>query len=273
MKKKSFKTTGDKLMQLTAAATFALLAFTASACAFGPKHEGSGHPVPQSVAEAKMHMATATQRAVYPTPPGNVRAEDMRALFGDTVMISFFNTRYVGWRFWEQGSDVQIRKGQGHGAHMKIIFIGRDGRYAWCARDRYTKKYFWRDDRWEPEKAAYKGKVYPLFEPLAGDPRPGLSPLYDARTGEMFWYGEYKGRWWDHDIGHLQQRLPAAVYTLCPDFPRPQELGIGVNKAQTALTYREMLAQHPGTRVLRPDLITSGDLSKPEAAATAGGGE
>ena len=90
-------------MQLTAAATFALLAFTASACAFGPKHEGSGHPNPQSVAEAKMHMATATRRPAYPTPPGNVRAEDMRALFGDTVMISFYTDREIGWRLWEQG--------------------------------------------------------------------------------------------------------------------------------------------------------------------------
>ncbi|MDE0715647.1 MAG: hypothetical protein OXI10_12405 [Gammaproteobacteria bacterium] len=60
---------------------------------------------------------------------------------------------------------------------------------------------------------SWKGNTYPEFDTSPSGPvdDPGLSPLYDARTGEMFWYTEYKGRWWDHDIGHLQQRLPAAA--------------------------------------------------------------
>ena len=46
------------------------------------------------------------------------------------------------------------------------------------------------------------------------------------------------------------------IYTLCPDFPSPEELGVGVNEAQTAITYNKLLQQDPGRRILRPDLIT-----------------
>ena len=86
----------------------------------------------------------------------------------------------------------------------------------------------------------------------------GNSPLYDGDTGQIVWYtyvGEKK-RWITWDPGHLQERLPAAVYTLCPDFPSPEELGVKVNTKQTAVTYDKLLEQDPGRRVLRPDLIT-----------------
>ena len=73
----------------------------------------------------------------------------------------------------------------------------------------------------------------------------------------MVWYTLHRGRWWDWDNGHLQERLPAATWTLCPDFPPAEELGVGINHAQTAQSYREMLAQDPGRRVLRPDLVTT----------------
>ncbi len=62
--------------------------------------------------------------------------------------------------------------------------------------------------------------------------------------------------WHTWDVGHLQERLPAAVWTLCPEFPSAEELGVGINKNQTAVTYDKLLEQDPGRRVLRPDLIT-----------------
>ena len=62
--------------------------------------------------------------------------------------------------------------------------------------------------------------------------------------------------WVTWNVGHLQERLPRAVWTLCPDFPSAEELGVGVNEKQTAITYDRLIAQDPGKRILRPDLIT-----------------
>ena len=77
-------------------------------------------PIPRTVAEAKAQMAAAERYTAswpyYRDPPGNVRAEDYRKLFGGRVMIS----RKYYWK-WPDRDDV------------KIIFIGRDGRYEWCS--------------------------------------------------------------------------------------------------------------------------------------------
>ena len=88
------------------------------------------------------------------------------------------------------------------------------------------------------------------------------SPLYDAATGDAVWYGPWRGRWRAWDIGHHQERLPAIIWTLCPDFPSASELGMGVNQLQTAVTYDALLAQDRGRRILRPDLVTP-DPSEP----------
>ena len=47
-----------------------------------------------------------------------------------------------------------------------------------------------------------------------------------------------------------------AVYELYPDFPSPEEPGVEVNEAQTADRYDALVAQDPGQRILRPDLVT-----------------
>ena len=80
---------------------------------------------------------------------------------------------------------------------------------------------------------------------------------YDAVSGVTVLFArDLMGAWYPRETGHLQERLPAAVYTLCPDFPPAEVLGLEVNEAQTALTYPELVAQDPGRRVLRPDLVT-----------------
>jgi hypothetical protein len=63
--------------------------------------------------------------------------------------------------------------------------------------------------------------------------------------------------WWLVRTGHIQKSLPAAVYTLCPDFPSAASLGAKVNKRQTSTNYFELIKQDPGDRVKRPDLITA----------------
>ena len=174
----------------------------------------------------------------YRLPPGNVRAEDIMALVGGKVMIS---RKY-------SMSDPEYDE-------LKIIHIGRDGVYTWCSKFKDTGRGTARNQRaatlWKT-----RGRTLPLLDPAVGVGGIGLSPLYDADTGEALWFGRYNRRWWSWNPGHLQERLPAATWTLCPDFPSAESLGIGVNRAQTAHTYRALVAQDPGRRIKRPDLVT-----------------
>ena len=79
---------------------------------------------------------------------------------------------------------------------------------------------------------------------------------YNARTGQLAAFIYDRPYWWEDYIGHLQTRIPAMVYAECPDFPSAQSLGFEVNAAQTATKYDALIAQDPGQRILRPDLVT-----------------
>ena len=82
---------------------------------------------------------------------------------------------------------------------------------------------------------------------------------YMEKTGaltELAFYPKHGNKWWDRRVGHLQEGIPAFVYDVCPDFPSAKSLGTFVNTKQTATAYLELLAQDPGKRVLRPDLVT-----------------
>lgn len=197
--------------------------------------------VPTTVAQGwdQINAAVADGTTLYyAAPPSNVRAEHYRALFGDTVMISWAGIHFPG-------TDG-----------IKIIFIGGDGRYVWCSRDdqgRFTAQHEWRAEL----RRQRSGALVPIFNPAAPTTsRGGLSPLYDGQTGGVIWYTYGDGYWWDWNRGHIQERLPAATWTLCPDFPSAASLGVGVNQAQTATSYEALLAQDPGRRILRPELVT-----------------
>ena len=226
--------------------TAILAALALVACAPGQADD----TVPMTYAEAATQLDALNPRTganwpSYRSPPGNVRAEDFQALFGDTVVISDIFDPAV--------ADFD---------EMKIIFIGANGRYVWCSIDDDDVR-FWRDDPWRAEIYSTRAGFVPLLNPnTEAGVLPGLSPLYDGATGEIVWYTLHMGRWWDWDRGHLQARLPAVTWDLCPDFPSAEDLGAEVNAAQTATTYDALLAQDPGTRILRPDLVT------PNAIAT-----
>ena len=194
--------------------------------------------LPSSVAEQRAKAETDGHWPSFRLPPGNVRAEDYRALLGDTVVVS----------------GVFGVTGIAHYA-LQVAFIGNDGRYLWCI-PRREGRYFLGDQIWLPVKIKQRSHLWPIFAAgIREDPGWG-SPLYDAATGDAVWYGIWRGRWRAWDIGHHQERLPAIIWTLCPDFPSASELGMGVNQLQTAVTYDALLAQDRGRRILRPDLIT-----------------
>ena len=225
------------IARLTIAAL--LLAVPASATA----HSDRGQKLPKTYAEAVIPMMPEEEQELpkYRHPPGNVRAEDMRELFNNNVLLVDRGRKYS-------------RIGAPNHA-LKVIFFGRDGRYAWCSYNN-DNTYSTRDDHWAPVKVKHAGTLSHRLDPaINNDNIQGLSPLYDGATGQIVWYRKRK-TWHTWDPGHLQERLPRAVWTLCPDFPSAEELGVGVNEAQTAITYDRLIEQDPGRRVLRPDLIT-----------------
>jgi len=100
---------------------------------------------PQTVAEAWIPMTDEEWKQVpkYRHPPGNVRAEDMVALFGNTVMV-------IDW-----GREMGFIPDHA----LKVVFIGRGGRYALCANGPGFK-YFFSDHVWAPIKRRHKGRLW-----------------------------------------------------------------------------------------------------------------
>jgi hypothetical protein len=98
---------------------------------------------------------------------------------------------------------------------------------------------------------------YPLFKETRKDGSNGLGAFkYSATTGQLAIFLAQRPYWWESSPGHLQTEIPAAIYSRCPDFPSAESLGLKVNTRQTSTKYREMIAQDPGNRVRRPDLVT-----------------
>ena len=211
-----------------------------------PAHPDKGQKLPKTYAEAVIPMMPEEEQELpkYRHPPGNVRAEDMRELFNNNVLLVDRGRKYS-------------RIGAPNHA-LKVIFFGRDGRYIWCSYNN-DNTYSTRDHHWAPVKVKHDGQLFHRLDGnIHNDNHDGHSPLYDGATGQLVMYarGGPRNTWHTWNPGHLQERLPRAVWTLCPDFPSAEELGVGVNEAQTAITYDRLIAQDPGRRVLRPDLIT-----------------
>ena len=232
-----------QFIRTIAFATFMLLTAANGVIA----HSDRGEKRPQTYSEAVIPMTKQEFRREtnFRHPPGNVRAEDMYALFAGTVLVV------------NRGRKSSTVPGVVNHA-LKVISIGKDGRYVWCSYG-FTFDYYHRENRWAPVKFKHAGKLFPMLnaaiEKDFNPKRPGISPLYDGTTGQIVWY-RLRKTWHTKNPGHIQERLPRAVYTLCPEFPSPEELGVGVNEAQTAITYDKLLQQDPGRRILRPDLIT-----------------
>lgn len=80
---------------------------------------------------------------------------------------------------------------------------------------------------------------------------------YNGQTGQIADVGYENNRFRDIRKGHLQNGIPAAVYTACPTYPSAESLGTFVNQNQTSWNYFELLQQDAGDRVIRPDLVTA----------------
>ncbi|WP_419739498.1 hypothetical protein [Ruegeria sp.] len=217
----------------------------ASAATPGLTHSDRGEKRPRTYDEVFIPFTKedAVREPLFRHPPGNVRAEHMWPLLAGKVMLVDAGRKY---------SSVP-----GVVDHaLMVVFMGPQGRNVWCVYGD-TSDYYHRDQKWAPIRWKHGETYFPQLHPAIGeDKRPGLSPVYNGETGQIVFFTHRQPGWSTRSVGHLQERLPAAVWTLCPEFPSAEELGVGVNKNQTAVTYDKLLEQDPGRRVLRPDLIT-----------------
>ena len=140
----------------------ASLLLTATTCVIA--HSDRGENRPQTYAEAFIPWTKQELRNErrFRHPPGNVRAEDMHALFSGTVVVI------------DRGGKFSTVPGVVNHA-LKFAFIGKDGRYVWCSYGN-TSDYYHRDDRWAPVKVKHAGTLSHRFDPAIHNDRPnGLS--------------------------------------------------------------------------------------------------
>ena len=216
-----------KTIRCMAAASALLL----SACASAQDMERPATPAEWR--EAK--ESWSPNRPRWRDSPASVTAPGARELFADAVFVS------------DMGNP---------GDPLSVRFYGRDGRFLSCGRGKDADAHALNDWSWRPVVMATRTGAAPVLHAYDGAGKDGYrSVIYDGTTGEAMTFMLWRGYWWEMDEGHLQTRLPAAVWTACPDFPTAAELGMEVNRAQTALRYPELLAQDPGRRILRPDLV------------------
>ena len=157
-------------------------------------------------------------------PPVNVGAHDTAKLIGNHVFVGHFAAPEPG------------RKG---GVKLRVAYYGDDGSLVSCViRSRCNKEYCVSGGgSWWPAK--YRDKRLGLLIPGKADGRtrndtsPQFTAYYhDAETGRTVSLDRGKNRrWYPRNTGHLQERLPASIYTLCPDFPPAEELGLEINHA------------------------------------------
>ncbi|WP_299083326.1 hypothetical protein [uncultured Ruegeria sp.] len=174
----------------------------------------------------------------------NVAAEHVRPLLANTAWVST----------WWDGQYMD------KGGYAAIVWYGADGREHACITNSSTGKTGgWGAARaysgYEKDFKAFKVR-YPLKRAIDAHGDAWYQLLrYNGQTGELTTYLAGKRRWWENDVGHLQARLPAVTWEICPDFPSAESLGAKVNTKQTSRFYKELLSQDPGQRILRPQYV------------------
>ena len=178
----------------------------------------------------------------------NIAAEDVVPLLAGKTFVA-----HVDWN--GLGTDAS-------GGHLEVIHFAKTGEHFHCwgypsRGEAYSINY---RPKFEGEMVTNQriNTTYPRVKFSREDGSLGWRFYrYDSKTGALTDYYYKRPYWWEMHTGHLQERIPAAVYDLCPDFPSAKSLGVGINSKQTAQFYYELLAQDPGRRVLKPEYETA----------------
>ena len=184
-------------------------------------------------------MAKSRYSMKNDAPPFNVAARDIPKLLGGRI--------YVGAPRWG-GIEYRV--------------FGRDGKITYCVTPSKGKP-FWRQFRWWADAVTRDGRTgHGYFVARKHKSKKSYFRLLQhfPKTGKLDVYGPDAPSQMVERIarGHIQKRLPASVYKLCPGFPSASSLGVGINKRQTSTSYRRLVAQDAGQRIKRPDLVTPG---------------
>ncbi len=171
----------------------------------------------------------------------NVTVEHVRPLLSNTARIS---------HFWD-GQNMD------KGSYVRIVWYGADGREHICLTDNKGVSGNWEQRTYTGRTIDLKGhKVrYPLKEHVY-EGKPWYQLLrYNGSTGELTTFIAVNRKWWESDVGHLQARIPAVTWEICPNFPSAESIGAKVNTKQTSRFYKELVQQDPGERILRPQYV------------------
>ena len=206
-----------------------------------------GYAPERSVAEVKAMIRANRGDTPFldSGPRSNVRAADLHALLADRVVVGYWTSS--GFQGGKRAQELFVAVHRSDGRIVSCIKPIREmiSRSAWSTRT----------------VPGPDGQVWPMV----AVPSRGLwTYLYDSGSGEVAVFrsgrerthDRRKDRRWVLWVGHVQERLPRAAYKMCPNFPSPERLGLEVNEVQTAHFYDDLLAQDPGRRILRPDLVT-----------------
>lgn len=178
----------------------------------------------------------------------NVTAEDLTTLLSGKTFVGYEETSGLG---------------NGYGA-LSARFYAASGAMHVCVLSYKTgrpKSDAYAEKRWQSSTVDNHSLGYRLpetvYTELDGSFTYGFY-MYDAPTGRLAELGFSHESQSIHDVrkGHLQNGIPAGVYTACPDFPSAESLGTFVNETQTNWNYFRLLEQDRGERVVRPDLVT-----------------
>ncbi len=150
--------------------------------------------------------------------PSSHDAAGLRALLADRVEVAY------------------DAAGGGWGLRI-VVNVGTMGYF--CVQDGLTGFGRYSTEAWttRPRGAEFRAVVTPAAQLL------GSLVQYNPETGRLVKSGSYRAVGW---IGHLQDTIPLAVYSLCPRFPDRRDLGFEVNLKQKSTDYRKLVAQDPG---------------------------
>ncbi len=227
----------------TAAALCApLLAMACMAPVPATAPDSAGYMVQRTVAEVNaLPNEISARYNIQGVPRGNVVGPDIPELLVGSVIIGRWAPNSPGYF---------------------VAVMTTDGRFHECWVDASQ------GPQWTHETGIWRtggvgtdtrGRVWPwLGIDYGRGPVPWIV-LYDAISGDFAKFIHRPDELWIVWTGHLQRRLPASIFDLCPEFPPATALGLEINQKQTASNYDDLLVQHPGERVLRPDLVTPHD--------------
>ena len=215
-----------------------------------PSPKGNGYMVERTAAAVNaMRIKDPDTSRMEVVPRSNVAAADLPELLAGNVLVGY----------WFSSGFQQGKRA----LSLSVKIWTDDGHFHQYSRKTPWPGAYGTGDLTVAVKSDSHGRVWPSLEMDYGFGPVSKSLLYDGPTGDAVRFSYIAPREeWMFLPGHLQRRLPAAVRRLCPDFPSAESLGLEVNTAQTAVFYDDLVAQHPGERILRPDPVTPhGDIA------------